>query len=171
MGEFYHRKNAKWSFNLQVLWSCLDRIKWQNLKLFPGGGKKTELKNKKKIYWTLYSLLKNAQNPFTQVMVNDCPQAILTHTQKIFPVLLPSSFSHSTQRLASTWKAAQAMVATFCFLVCFSFELDSVWLLRLQSLSMSWTSPLRTRHFSSLLQGKFRVELTSPSQWQSRTCC
>lgn len=64
---------------------------------------------------------------------------------------LPSSFSHSTQRLASTWKAAQAMVATFCFLVCFSLELDSVWLLRLQSRSMSCTRPLRTRHFSSLL--------------------
>lgn len=39
---------------------------------------------------------------------------------------IPSTFSHSMQRLASTWKAAQAIVATFCFLVCFSFELHSL---------------------------------------------
>lgn len=64
---------------------------------------------------------------------------------------IPSTFSHSMQRLASTWKAAQAMVATFCFLVCFSFELHSLWPLKLHRLSMSWTSPLRTRHCSSLL--------------------
>lgn len=35
---------------------------------------------------------------------------------------IPSTFSHSMHRLAKTWNAAQAMVATFCFLVCFSLE-------------------------------------------------
>lgn len=65
---------------------------------------------------------------------------------------VPSTFSHSMQRLASTWNAAQAMVATFCFLVCFSLELQSLWLLRLQSWSINWTRPLRTRHCSSLLK-------------------
>lgn len=74
---------------------------------------------------------------------------------------LPSSFSHSTHRFASTWKAAQAMVATFCFLVCFSFELDSVWLLKLQSLSISCTRPLRTKHFSSLLYENRNSDFTS----------
>lgn len=66
-------------------------------------------------------------------------------------VFIPSTFSHSMHRLASTWKAAQAMVATFCFFVCFSLELQSLWPLKLHRLSISWTSPLRTRHCSSLL--------------------
>jgi len=48
------------------------------------------------------------------------------------------------------------MIATFCFLVCFSLEelllLLSRWLLRLHSRSISCTRPLRTRHCSSLLQ-------------------
>lgn len=157
---------------LQVLWLCWDRTKtmcqtWNYLQHSPMQRKKTKSKKpqRKSTYFCIHLCVVDNPNN-TEVTVSRCPivntfTLLLkhlhnseAHNRNTAAVFLPSSFSHSTQRLASTWNAAQAMVATFCFLVCFSFELDSVWLLKLQSRSISCTRPLRTKHFSSLLYEK-----------------
>lgn len=67
----------------------------------------------------------------------------------------PSSTSHFTQRLASTWKPAHARADTFCRVVWDSTPRPSDgWPARLHSLSSKWTSPDRTRQRSSALERK-----------------